>query len=119
MADTKTQTRDLINELPVADEEKQKLLAKLDADGITTDLMVDMRMALVDARIELNAANKEELDELKKLDEEEQKELDAAYAEHSKEMDELDEDAEALDKAVTKAMQDKEMEDTRAKISGN
>ena len=119
MADTKTETKDLINDLPVSAEAKKKLLAMLEAEGPTPDLMVEMRMALVDARIELDAANKTQLDELKKIDEDEQKQLDAAYTEYSKEMDELDEDAEELDKAVTKAMQDQEMEDTRKKIAGN
>lgn len=113
MADIKTQVQELINELPVPEETKQSLTAKLNTEGPTVDFFVDMRMAMVDHQINVNAQYKPLVDQLKKLEEQEQAEMGKAYQEFEKEMDELDEDAEALDKAASQAVKDQELEDAR------
>lgn len=117
MADTKNEAKALISELPVAEEVKQKLLAKLEAEGVSVDFIVELKMAVVDARIELNATNKEQLDKLEVLDKQEEAGMAVAHSEFNKEMDELEEDADNLDKAVTKALEEDQMEEARGKIA--
>lgn len=118
MADTKNQAQELISSLPVTEEVKQQLLSRLEAEGVTPELIVEMKMAMVDSKIELDSAHKEQLDKLAELDKKEEQEMTTAYNEYSKEMDELEEDAEALGKAVDKAVEDQGMEEARNKIAG-
>ena len=117
MADTKIEARNFINELPVNQETKTQLLKKLDEAGVGVDLMVEIRMALVEAKLALDLEYEPQLKKLAELDAEEQRESEAAYKEYQQGMDELEKDTDALNKAVGKAMEQADLDAARKKLS--
>lgn len=119
MDDIKTQAAALISQAPVAEDVKQMLMQKLEKEGFSDDLMVEIKVAVGQAQAKLNRDNKAQLDQLKELDKQEQEELAKAYSEFQKEMDELEEDADNLNKAVGDALQQQEMDDQRKKIASS
>ncbi|MEK7617549.1 MAG: hypothetical protein AAB410_00195 [Patescibacteria group bacterium] len=112
MADLKQQLEELINSLPVEDGVKQTLLTKLNVEGASEDMVIEVRVVLAEAQVNLNKKYKPQLDQLKALEQEEK----AAYDTYSQEMDELEEDLDNLAKALTKAEEEQQLEEARKKI---
>ncbi len=119
MDDIKTQAAALIAQAPVADGVKQGLLQKLQQDGVTDDLMVEIKVAVGEAQAKLNRDNKPVVDKLNDLNRQEQAEQAKAYADFETEMNELEADADNLVKAVTTAQNEQETEEQRKKLAAS
>lgn len=117
MDDIKTQAATLIGQAPVTDAVKQTLLQKLEKEGVTDDLMVEITVTVGEAQAKLNSDNKAGLDELAALDQQEQAEQAAAFAQFEKEMSELEEAADDLTSAVAAAQNEQELEEQRKKLA--
>lgn len=118
MDDIKTQAATLISQAPVAEDVKQSLLTKLQQEGVSEDLMVEIKVAVGEVQAKLNRDNKAQLDKLKELDSQEQEEQATAYQDFQQEMDKLEEDSDNLAKAVTSAQHEQALEEQRKKIAG-
>jgi|GEM_PF-3319777 len=117
MADLKQQAQSLIDEMEVEEGVKQNLREMLEKDGVTPDFIVELRVATADAKTKLDQQYQPLLDQLKQLDEQEQAELGQAYKEFETEMNELEEDADALSKAIGEADEKEQMEEARSQIA--
>lgn len=119
MEDIKIQAAALIAQAPVADAVKQALTQKLEQEGVTDDLMVEMKVSVGEAQAKLNRDHKAQLDELKELARQEDEEQSKAYDVFQKEMNELEEDADSLMKAVATAQKEQEIEEQRKKLAAS
>jgi hypothetical protein len=117
MDNIKTQATTLIAQAPVTEDVKQGLLQKLEQEGVTDDLMVEISVAVGEAQAKLNRDNKAQLDQLSELDKQEEAEQAQAFADFEKEMAELEEDADNLVKAVNAGQNESEIEEQRKKIA--
>lgn len=109
--------KQLINKLDLEESRKQALLDKLEQNGVTEELAMEVQKLLQENEAEIRAEAPELMVELDQAHRQAAEQIEQAYKEFNVEMDQFDKDASALQSQASKDLDDAQLEESRAALS--
>lgn len=116
-SDINKQAKEIIQNLPIKEEAKKQLFAKLSEAGVNEDLIIEIKVALTEAQSNLQMQYKPIVDKLQQLAEEEDKALTAVHKKFEEDMNQLEETANVFYNTVNDQIDKQKISNLRQSLS--